>query len=136
MDIWSKKKRSEVMSRIRSKNTKPEIFVRSMIHNMGYRFRIHRRDLPGCPDLVFPKYRSIIFVQGCFWHLHKGCRDGTIPKTDHEKWKAKLERNVMRDKQNFKKLKDMGWKVLVIWECEVEKKIDKVEKKVRKFLTN
>ena len=136
MDIWSKKKRSEVMSRIRSKNTKPEIFVRSMIHNMGYRFRIHRRDLPGCPDLVFPKYRSIIFVQGCFWHLHKGCRDGTIPKTDHEKWKAKLERNVMRDKQNFKKLKDMGWEVLVIWECEVEKKIDKVEKKVRKFLTN
>lgn len=130
MDIWSKEKRSEVMSKIRSKNTKPEMLVRSMIHKMGYRFRVHRSDLPGCPDIVFPRYKSVIFVQGCFWHLHKQCRDGTIPKIDREKWTAKLEKNVKRDKQNLRQLRKMGWKVLVLWECEVEKEINKVRKKL------
>jgi DNA mismatch endonuclease (patch repair protein) len=134
MDIWSKEKRSYVMSRIRSWDTSPEIKVRSILHQMGFRFRLHVKILPGQPDIVFPKYRKVVFVHGCFWHLHKGCRDGTIPKTDHEKWKAKLQRNVERDKAHIKELRRKGWKVLVLWECEIEKKLDKVEKKLLGFL--
>lgn len=135
MDIWSKEKRSQVMSHIRSKDTKPEMAVRSLLHRMGYRFRLHKRDLPGCPDIVLPKYKSVIFVHGCFWHLHEGCRDGTVPKTQHEKWKLKLERNVERDKLHYEELQKMGWKVLVVWECEVEKQLDMVKYKIVDFLT-
>jgi DNA mismatch endonuclease (patch repair protein) len=135
MDIWSKEKRSVVMSRIRSKNTKPELAVRSLLHSLGYRFRLHRKDLPGRPDIVLPKYHAVIFVHGCFWHLHAKCRDGTIPKTQHEKWKEKLERNVARDKEHQRKLRSLGWKVLVIWECEIEKNLGNVEYRVRKFLS-
>ncbi|MBE0427394.1 MAG: DNA mismatch endonuclease Vsr [Nitrospirae bacterium] len=134
MDIWSKEKRSYVMSRIRSKDTGPEKKVRSLLHQMGYRFRIHVKSLPGQPDIVLPKYKKIIFVHGCFWHLHKGCRDGTIPKTQHKKWKTKLEQNVERDKTHTKQLRGKGWKVIVVWECEAEKKIDKVERKLSRFL--
>jgi len=122
------------MSRIGSKNTKPELMVRSLLHSMGYRFRIHRRDLPGRPDIVLPKYKTVVFVQGCFWHLHKNCRDGTIPKSNHNKWKSKLERNVERDKHNIEKVKNMGWKVLVIWECEVEKNYDEMKKMLQSNL--
>lgn len=135
MDIWSKEKRSQVMSHIRSKDTKPEMAVRSLLHRMGYRFRLHKRELPGCPDIVLPKYNSVIFVHGCFWHLHEGCRDGTVPKTQHEKWKLKLERNVERDKLHYEELQKMGWKVLVVWECEVEKQLDMVKSKIIDFLT-
>lgn len=134
MDIWSKEKRSYVMSRIRSKDTSPEKKARSLLHQMGYRFRLHVKSLPGQPDIVLPRYKKVIFVHGCFWHLHKGCRDGTIPKTQHEKWKAKLERNVERDKLHTKELREKGWEVLVLWECEIEKKIEKVEKKLLRFL--
>ena len=134
MDIWSNDKRSLVMSHIRSKDTKPEMAVRSLLHKMGYRFRLHKRELPGCPDIVLPKYNSVIFVHGCFWHLHEGCWDGTIPKTQHEKWKLKLERNVERDKLHYEELQKMGWKVLVIWECEVEKQLDKVRLRIIDFL--
>ncbi len=134
MDIWSKEKRSYVMSRIWSKDTTPEKKVRSLLHQMGYRFRLHVKSLPGQPDIVFSKYKKVVFVHGCFWHLHKGCRDGTIPKTDHEKWKAKLQRNVERDRTHIKELRRKGWKVLVLWECEIEKKLDKVEKKLLSFL--
>ena len=123
------------MSHIRSKDTKPEMAVRSLLHRMGYRFRLHKRDLPGCPDIVLPKYKSVIFVHGCFWHLHEGCRDGTVPKTQHEKWKLKLERNVERDKLHYEELQKMGWKVLVVWECEVEKQLDMVKYKIVDFLT-
>lgn len=136
MDIWSKEKRSQVMSHINSKNTKPEKAVRSLLHRMGYRFRLHKRELPGCPDIVLPKYNSVIFVHGCFWHLHEGCRDGTIPKTQHEKWKLKLERNVERDKLHYQKLQEKGWKVLVIWECEVEKQLEMVRLRIVDFLAN
>lgn len=122
------------MSRIRSWDTSPEIKVRSMLHQMGFRFRLHVKSLPGQPDIVFPKHKKVVFVHGCFWHLHKGCRDGTIPKTDHEKWKAKLQRNVERDRNHIKELRRKGWQVLVLWECEIEKKIDKVEKKALSFL--
>ncbi|MFX4263093.1 very short patch repair endonuclease [Pelotomaculum propionicicum] len=129
MDIWAKEKRSSVMSKIRSKNTKPEIKVRSLLHRMGFRFRLHNHNLPGKPDIVLPKYKTIIFVHGCFWHLHDNCRDGTIPKTQQEKWKEKLERNVQRDQEHSTKLKELGWNVIVIWECEIEKHIDLVEQR-------
>lgn len=135
MDIWSKKKRSEVMSRIRSKNTKPELILRSLLHREGYRFRLHRRNLPGCPDLIFPKYNAVIFVHGCFWHLHKDCPEGRVPKTQCKYWKEKLERNVNRDKKHFKDLNKLGWKVLIVWECEVEKKTDVILNRTQKFLS-
>jgi len=122
------------MSRIRSKDTSPEKKVRSMFHLMGYRFRLHVKTLPGQPDIVLPKFKKVIFVHGCFWHLHKGCRDGTIPKTQHEKWKAKLERNIKRDKLHIKNLKKLGWKVLVLWECEIEKQINDVQQKLTAFM--
>ena len=135
MDIWSKEKRSYVMSRIRSRETSPEKKVRSLLHHMGYRFRLYVKDLPGQPDIVLSKYKKVIFVHGCFWHLHKGCRDGTIPKTQHEKWRAKLERNVERDKAHMSQLRKEGWKILIIWECEVERKIELVKRKISAFLT-
>lgn len=134
MDIWSKEKRSDVMSRIRSRNTKPELAVRSMLHRIGFRFRLHRRNLPGCPDIVLPKYRAVIFVHGCFWHLHKGCKNCTIPKTQRKRWKTKLEGNVKRDKLNLMKLKELGWRTITLWECEVEKDNNGVKQKILKIL--
>ncbi|MCP4150004.1 MAG: DNA mismatch endonuclease Vsr [bacterium] len=130
MDIWTKEKRSKVMSKIRSKDTKPELLLRSALHRRGYRFRIHRKDLPGKPDIVLPKFKTVIFVHGCFWHLHQDCIDGRIPKTQSEKWRKKLEGNVERDKLHEKKLIEMGWHVLTIWECEVEKEIDSVLERI------
>jgi len=134
MDIWSKEKRSYVMSRIRSKNTTPEKRVRSLLHKMGYRFRLHVKSLPGQPDIVLPKHKKVIFVHGCFWHLHKGCRDGTIPKTQYDKWKAKLEHNVEKDNLHIRQLQEGGWQVLVIWECDIENRRGIVEKKLQAFL--
>jgi DNA mismatch endonuclease (patch repair protein) len=124
MDIWSKKKRSEVMSKIRSKNTKPEKKLRSLLHQKGLRFRIHRKDLPGNPDIVFPKQKLAIFVHGCFWHLHKDCREGRIPSSNSSFWKQKLEKNVAKDLTAANELKAMGWNVLTIWECEIEKQTE------------
>jgi len=109
------------MSKIRSKNTKPELLVRSLLFKNGYRFRIHRRDLPGAPDIVLKKYKAVIFVHGCFWHYHAGCRDGKVPKTNTKFWKEKLDRNVTKDKKHQNELNDKGWKVLVIWECEIKR---------------
>ena len=134
MDIWSKEKRSEVMSKIRSKNTKPELLVRSLLFKVGYRFRIHRKDLPGRPDVVFVKYRTAVFINGCFWHYHKKCRDGRIPKSNVLFWQKKLERNVLNDRRNINLLRALGWKVLVIWECEIKKNPTNVLKKIVKFL--
>ena len=109
------------MSRIRSKNTKPELIVRSILHRMGYRFRICVKDLPGKPDIVLPKYKTVIFVHGCFWHRHEGCKDATVPKTRTEWWLEKLNRNVERDSKNSAELIQKGWKILVVWSCEVKK---------------
>jgi DNA mismatch endonuclease (patch repair protein) len=134
MDIWSKEKRSQVMSNIRSKNTKPELLVRSQLHIAGYRFRIHQKDLPGKPDIVLPKYKTVVFVHGCFWHLHSGCRDGTVPKTRADYWKNKLLRNKERDKEHMRTLQKLGWRVLRLWECEVEKETDKVLEKLNNIL--
>lgn len=122
------------MALIRSKNTKPELIVRSLLHHMGYRFRVHRRDLPGTPDIVLTRHHAILFIHGCFWHFHKGCRDGKIPKTYQEWWQEKLTRNVIRDRQNLIDLRRAGWKVLIVWECEIRKNLEKVKGKITKFL--
>ncbi|MGI6100030.1 MAG: DNA mismatch endonuclease Vsr [Lentisphaerae bacterium] len=119
MDIWSPEKRSEVMARIRSRDTKPELVVRSLLHRCGVRFSLRRRDLPGKPDIVLPKYKTVIFVHGCFWHRHAGCRLASEPKSRQEFWQAKFEANVARDRRNQRALKEAGWRVIVLWECEV-----------------
>lgn len=118
MDSISRRSRSENMRRIRSANTKPELAVRSLTHRLGFRFRIHRRDLPGSPDLVFPSKQKVIFVHGCFWHQHRGCIDGRLPKSNTEYWLPKLANNKKRDKKNRSRLARLGWKCLVIWDCQ------------------
>ena len=117
-DVLTKQQRSYNMSRIRAKDTKPELLVRSTVHRMGYRYRLHQSDLPGKPDLVLTRHHKIIFVHGCFWHMHN-CRYGRVkPKTRPEFWETKRNGNVTRDKKNIRKLRRLGWKVLVIWECQ------------------
>lgn len=133
VDHLTKEKRSWNMSRIRSKNTKPEILVRSLLHRLGYRFRLQCRNLPGNPDIVLPKYKMAIFVHGCFWHCHKGCIDSHIPKSNTVFWKTKLEKNRKRDQQRQKELAKLGWKVHVIWECET-KKVESLQKKILRIL--
>ena len=118
MDRISKEHRSWNMSRIRAGNTAPEKAVRSVLHGMGYRFRVHRRDLPGSPDIVMPKYRTIIFVHGCFWHRHTGCKYAYRPKSRVEFWEKKLAGNVKRDRISRKRLTSLGWRVVTVWECE------------------
>lgn len=132
-DIWSREKRSQVMSRIRSKNTLPERIVRSTLYSMGYRYRLHVRALPGQPDIVLNKYKTVIFVHGCFWHLHNGCRDGTVPKTRTSYWKEKLYKNKNRDVSHFRALRRLGWRVLRVWECDVERRPDKIRLKLQKL---
>ena len=124
MDIWSQEKRSQVMAKIRGKNTKPEIVLRSALFKQGFRFRLHQKDLPGKPDIVLPKYRTIIFVHGCFWHYHKDCREGRIPSTRSEFWKTKLEGNRAKDQKNEDILMNHGWQVLTVWECEIENDVN------------
>jgi len=121
------------MSKILGKNTKPEQQVRKMLTAMGHRYRLHVKGLPGKPDIVMRKYNTIIFVHGCFWHLHT-CRDGTIPKSRTEYWTEKLFRNKNRDKQHMRRLKKDGWNVLRLWECEIEKQPEKIVRKIIKFL--
>ena len=121
MDILTSDQRSKCMSRNPSKGTKPEIVVRRMTHRMGYRFRLHRKDLPGKPDLVFPARKKVIFVHGCFWHQHPNCRLASYPKSNQEYWIPKLQRNVERDLKHTDALEELGWQVLTIWECDVRK---------------
>ena len=119
MDKLTKERRSWNMSRIRGKNTKPEVSVRSMLHRMGYRFRVHPKGLPGKPDIVLPKYHTIIFVHGCFWHGHEQCKDFQPPKTRTQWWLDKINRNKEKDIENITQLKKLGWKVVIVWECEL-----------------
>lgn len=112
------------MSKIRSKNTKPEKVLRSWFYANGLRFRIHRKDLPGKPDIVFAKYKTVIFVHGCFWHYHKDCREGRVPSTNSKFWEEKLLKNIQRDEKHQLKLKESGWKVIVVWECEINKNLN------------
>jgi DNA mismatch endonuclease (patch repair protein) len=118
MDIVSKQKRSEMMSLVRGKDTWPELAVRKAAHAIGLRFRLHRRDLPGTPDLVFPRLHAALFVHGCFWHRHPGCRFAATPKSRPKFWREKFETNVERDRCATERLAQMGWRVVVIWECE------------------
>lgn len=127
-DTVSKKQRSLNMSLIRSKETKPEVFVRSVLHRLRFRFRKNVKNLPGKPDIVLPKYKTVIFVHGCFWHQHKGCRRATIPKSNTDYWIPKLKGNVKRDRQHKKDLEAQDWNVAVIWECEAKKADDLIEK--------
>ena len=114
--------RSRNMSAIKSKNTKPEIAVRKVLHSMGYRFRLHGKDLPGSPDIVLPKYKTVIFVHGCFWHRHENCKYTSTPKTRQEFWEAKFRENINRDKLNQENLSSKGWKIIIVWECEIKDK--------------
>ena len=118
-DVVDKATRSRMMSGIRGKNTKPEIRVRRYLHQMGLRFRLHVKDLPGKPDICFPKFRTTVFVNGCFWHRHPGCRYASTPATRIDFWDKKFAQNIKRDQENFAALEELGWKTIVVWECEV-----------------
>lgn len=119
MDMFSVEKRSWIMGRVHSKDTKPEIKVRSLLHRLGYRFRIHRNDLPGKPDIVLSKYMTAVFVHGCFWHRHPRCKRASTPSTNMSYWLPKFERTVARDRKNQRLLRRMGWKVAIVWECQI-----------------
>lgn len=119
-DFVTREKRSRIMRGVKQKDTKPEIKVRKLLHSLGFRFRLHRRDLAGRPDIVLPKYRTAIFVHGCFWHQHSGCKDGRIPRSNTDYWEPKLKRNVERDRQSVEALEGQGWTVRVIWACELD----------------
>jgi DNA mismatch endonuclease, patch repair protein len=133
MDTISKEKRSWNMSRIKGKNTKPELIVRSLLHGMGYRYRLHQKKLPGKPDIVLRKYNTVIFVHGCFWHRHKECKFAYEPKSRQDFWHKKFTENLARDMRNQSALLKLGWKVLVIWECEVGDK-DNLKGRITGFL--
>lgn len=115
--------RSENMARVKSKNTKPEIYFRKLLWHKGFRYRMNYKNLPGSPDIYLSKYKAAIFINGCFWHMHKNCKYSTIPKNNHDFWKEKLEGNIKRDKRNYRKLEDMGIRVIVVWGCEIKKMI-------------
>ena len=124
------------MSRVKGKNTSPEMILRKLLFSLGFRYRIHSNSLPGKPDIVFPKYKSVIFVHGCFWHSHS-CSRSRIPKTNTKYWKTKLEKNEKRDRSNIKTLRAAGWRVLVVWECALVKaKIIKTSNEVSEWLRN
>jgi DNA mismatch endonuclease (patch repair protein) len=119
-DVFTKEKRSEIMSSIGWKDTKPELLVRKYLFSKGYRFRIHQKNLPGKPDIVLKKFNTVIMINGCFWHGHENCKEYKIPKTNSDFWKMKIEKNVKRDNSNHEKLINLGWRVIVIWECQLE----------------
>jgi DNA mismatch endonuclease (patch repair protein) len=120
-DVFSKKKRSEIMSKIRARNTKPELVVRKYLFSKGFRFRLHQSDLPGKPDIVLKKYKTVILVNGCLWHGHKNCKRFIMPKSRLEYWTTKIQGNITKDKKNKKALKKMGWKIIEIWTCQLTK---------------
>lgn len=119
-DRITKEHRSWNMSRIRSKDTKPEKAVRSLLHSMGYRFRLHVKELPGKPDIVLPKYKTIIFVHGCYWHRHQGCKYAYMPNSRVNFWNEKFRRNIQRHQKVTRELEELGWNILVVWECELQ----------------
>lgn len=133
MDTVSASQRSAIMSRVHSRDTKPEVFVRRIVYAMGYRYRLHAVDLPGKPDLVFRSRRKVIFIHGCFWHRHSGCAHARLPKSRLEFWVPKLEANRRRDMKNEHSLQAANWGVLIIWECELGE-TKKLEYKIKEFL--
>ena len=133
VDCLDPERRSRLMRQVRGKDTKPEMAVRRLAHALGYRFRLHRKDLPGTPDIVFPSRRKVIFVHGCFWHRHPGCRKASMPTTNYDFWKSKFARNIERDARKEAALREAGWNVLVIWECETRHE-DDLRVRLRDFL--
>ena len=133
VDSISPRERSELMSRVRSKDSRPEQFVRQLTFSLGYRYRLHVRALPGCPDLVFRPRKKVIFVHGCFWHRHADCVLARMPKSRVDFWEPKLEGNRQRDEKNRQVLKKAGWKVLIIWECQLNDSAH-LERRIRRFL--
>jgi DNA mismatch endonuclease, patch repair protein len=133
VDSLTPKERSEIMARVRSKNSRPEMLVRKIVFALGYRYRLHQKKLPGCPDLVFSGLGKIIFVHGCFWHRHARCALARIPKSRVDFWTAKLEGNRKRDQRNKRALSREGWKVLTIWECQLKNAV-RLESRIRRFL--
>jgi DNA mismatch endonuclease (patch repair protein) len=133
VDTVSVERRSEIMARVRGRDTNPEMSVRRLVHGMGYRFRLHGRGLPGRPDLVFRSRHKVIFVHGCFWHRHRGCTLARLPKSRVSFWQGKLEGNRVRDEYNVQALRASGWRVLTIWECQLPP-TEKLAKRVRRFL--
>ena len=136
MDIWDKDGRSRMMAKIKSTNTKPEIKLRKFLFAEGFRYRINLEKLPGKPDIVLPKYKTVIFVHGCFWHNHEGCRRSHVPKSNEQYWISKISGNVKRDKINMKELEDIGWNVFIAWECEInnKNKFKDIKSKILNFL--
>ena len=132
-DTVEREQRSRIMSRVGGKNTKPELHVRFLLHRMGFRFRLHRRDLPGRPDIVLPRHRKVIFVHGCFWHGHEGCRRSARPTSNVDFWNRKLDRNIERDRKAVDDLRSLGWKTLIVWECET-KNLDVLTRRLEAFL--
>ena len=130
-DIFSKKKRSEIMSKIRATETKPEKIVRKFLFSKGFRFRKNSKLLPGSPDIVLAKYKTVIFIHGCFWHGHKNCKPAKLPETRKVFWKQKIFGNMNRDKKNIKKLRQTGWNVITVWQCQIKNKV-----RQNKILTN
>ena len=137
MDVHDSKTRSYNMSRIKGKNTKPEETVRKYLFSQGFRYRKNDKRLPGKPDIVLPKYKTVIFVNGCFWHKHEGCKYFVWPKSNSEFWKEKIESNIVRDKKQYEELKNAGWHVIIVWECELKKKqrMDTLERLVTEIQT-
>jgi len=119
MDTVTREQRSEIMRRVRSRDTRPEMMVRRTLHRMGYRFRLHNGRLPGRPDLVLTRWKVVVFINGCFWHQHAGCPKAARPTTNEMFWNRKLDRNLARDQENVSELRKMGWRVLVLWECKI-----------------
>ena len=130
MDVFTPEKRSEIMRSVHGSDTKPEILVRSMLHRAGYRFRKNVKTLPGKPDIVLPKYKTVIFVHGCFWHRHKGCKHTTTPSANVAFWQKKFAANIANDKKHARALRKLGWKVITVWECEVDRMVDGMPNKL------
>ena len=133
MDNLSRSERSEIMARVRSTDSRPEMVVRKLVYGLGYRCRLHVRNLPGCPDIVFRKRAKVIFVHGCFWHRHTGCALARLPKSRLDFWLPKLEGNRIRDEKNKRELQRMGWKVMTVWECQL-KRSARLADRIRGFL--
>jgi len=134
MDKISPQERSRVMAQVKGKNTAPEKRVRSLLHKMGFRFRLHRKDLPGAPDIVLAKWKTVIFVHGCFWHRHPGCKRASTPASNMDYWNRKFARNQARDVDNQSRLTSLGWRVIIVWECEL-RDINSLEKRLIDLLT-
>jgi DNA mismatch endonuclease (patch repair protein) len=134
-DHVDRKKRSSIMAAVHSKDTKPEMAVRRLIHGLGYRYRLHVVSLPGCPDLVFPSQGKVVFIHGCFWHRHVRCRYATLPNSNREFWEAKFAANVARDRRTRRELKKMGWQVLIVWQCELRNRT-RLTERIDEFLAD